>query len=118
VVVRVAVLLSLVLLVLVVGGIVLYPTPLLGVDRAALAHSIDDEAAGAVASRCREASTDRWRCVLTAGDGSESADHRVTFDYRVTVDWKGCWTARPEARAAPGQRRLSGCIRLLDHELF
>ena len=93
--------------VVLVSGALLFsarPTPLIGLDGDALAHSVP----GSIGA-CREITGGEWTCAVE--DGKRKAR------YRVDVDWAGCWEGEVSGASIPGQspRMISGCIDIWDH---
>lgn len=78
------------------------PALLMGVGPTRLAHSIEREGGSVF---CRDLPGDEWRCRNTD----------TGIEYRVDVDWMGCWKAEP---LRDGTGRLDGCIELGDVVTF
>jgi hypothetical protein len=98
------------LLGLAAGVVCARPAAFFGTDGRTLADSVEDEVgAGFREPSCTRAG-DAWRCHVSIT--SEGA-----LDYRVRVDSRGCWSARPlEAEGGyVGTRRPSGCIGVMDY---
>jgi len=98
---------SIAIFVVVCGTALLFsarPTPVVGVDAGALAHSVRSSDTG-----CSQGPDEIWDCAVSVGD--------TTTHYRVEVEWAGCWDATrirgPVTADTP--RTLSGCVDIWDH---
>jgi len=81
------------------------PTPYIGMSHTALAASVGDT----TARGCHPAG-DGYLCVRDTGG--------ATVNYKVKVDFVGCWTGEPVGKSAGsgGSRsEISGCVSLMDH---
>lgn len=80
------------------------PAVLLGVDGDSVANSV---AGHSGEPACRKLESDDWRCYQLGSPPPE---------YRVEVDWMGCWKATRLSRSAGSgdPKRLEGCIDLDD----
>jgi hypothetical protein len=97
-------------LVVAIGLAAARPSPILGVDGKALAHSVGGGSLIGSNPSCRRIDGNTWSCSRSDSQGSS------TVGYRVRLHSFGCWTAKRIGGAGEGsRRRLSGCINILDH---
>lgn len=86
------------------------PTPYLGMSHGALASSVGD----ATGRGCHPQG-DGWICARETGG--------AITNYKVKVDWAGCWTGNPVGKGTAGkgvaasgsQSEISGCVSIMDH---
>ena len=80
------------------------PTPVVGLDSDALAHSVRPSS-----GTCREASDGEWSCRIEGV--------RRMVSYRVEAGWDGCWVAERKGPASGTMTpaTMSGCVDIWDH---
>ena len=93
--------------------LVFRPAILLGVDGLSLDYSVGKEApdAGPLDRECTQRQNETWKCTTLVGASGPYSN------YRVVVDWSGCWEATPAGKSGKPRdgKRLSGCVDILDH---
>jgi hypothetical protein len=97
--------------VLVLGLLGARPTPILGIDGAALQSSLGSTGIPKEGNSCERKGGGNWMCLR------HDEEFSGTVPYRVHVNGLGCWHAkllvRPDSETGP--ENLSGCIGLLDY---
>lgn len=90
------------------GGFIARPAPILGVNGAVVERSLPHT--GFDAEPCTQVSGG-YLCGI---ETREASGDQIT--YAVKLHGRGCWTARPIERVrGEGWGKLSGCITLLDY---
>jgi hypothetical protein len=93
-----------------VGLFAARPSPILGVEADALQDSVGGWSPGLSTRPCQPRGNRTWNCERYDDQSSDSVG------YRVKVDGLGCWTATRIGPPGEGSdKRLSGCITIVDH---